>query len=154
MARKSESILFVIQLLAFLQPAISGDPVAQQNRMLVMRGMNEMFVNRDATAVDRYIGSTYIQHNPTAVNGRAALASLIRSFPGNFRYEAGMVVAEGDIVMAHGRYTGFGPTPQVAVDIFRVQDNRIVEHWDILQDEVPTAQTASGNPMFTIPQRG
>jgi predicted SnoaL-like aldol condensation-catalyzing enzyme len=59
-----------------------------------------------------------------------------------------MIVAEGDLVMIHGRYTGWGPEPMVAVDIFRVVDGQLVEHWDVLQEEVPAAATASGNSMF------
>lgn len=68
--------------------------------------------------------------------------------PDTFQYEPGMAVAEGDLVMVHGRYTGWGPKPMVAVDIFRIADGRVVEHWDVMQEEVPTSETASGNPMF------
>lgn len=62
-----------------------------------------------------------------------------------------MATASGDLVMVHGRYTGWGPKPLVAVDIFRVKDGNVVEHWDVMQEEVPADQTASGNPMFTAP---
>jgi predicted SnoaL-like aldol condensation-catalyzing enzyme len=51
----------------------------------------------------------------------------------------------------HGRYTGWGPKPMVAVDIFRVEDGKVAEHWDVMQEEVPAGRTASGNPMFTLP---
>src|SRR5262245_54118125 len=54
-------------------------------------------------------------------------------------YEPGMAVVEGDLVMVHGRYVGWGPKPMVAVDIFRVKDGRVVEHWDVLQEEVSGA---------------
>jgi predicted SnoaL-like aldol condensation-catalyzing enzyme len=50
--------------------------------------------------------------------------------------------------MIHGRYTGWGPKPLVAVDIFRVADGKVVEHWDVMQEEVPAAKTANGNGMF------
>jgi predicted SnoaL-like aldol condensation-catalyzing enzyme len=53
--------------------------------------------------------------------------------------------------MVHGRYTGWGPKPMVAVDIFRLKDGKVAEHWDVLQEEVPAAETASGNAMFTKP---
>jgi predicted SnoaL-like aldol condensation-catalyzing enzyme len=62
-----------------------------------------------------------------------------------------MAVAEGDLVMAHGRYTGWGPKPMVAVDISRVVDGKVVEYWDVVQEEVPASKTASGNPMFAQP---
>jgi hypothetical protein len=47
-----------------------------------------------------------------------------------------MIVAEGEYVMIHGRYTGWGPKPMVAVDIFRVVGGKLVEHWDVMQEEV------------------
>ena len=71
------------------------------------------------------------------------------SLPEGFRYEPGMVVAEGSIVMIHGRYVGWAPEPMVAVDIFRVENGRLVEHWDVMQAEVPAHETKSKNAMFT-----
>jgi predicted SnoaL-like aldol condensation-catalyzing enzyme len=59
-----------------------------------------------------------------------------------------MAVAEGDRVMVHGRYVGWGPKPMIAVDIFRLADGKVAEHWDVMQEEAPAAATASGNPMF------
>ena len=53
--------------------------------------------------------------------------------------------------MMHGRYTGMGPKVMVGVDIFRLENGKIVEHWDILQEEV--AKTVSGNSMFSVPQK-
>jgi predicted SnoaL-like aldol condensation-catalyzing enzyme len=69
--------------------------------------------------------------------------------PTGLTYEPGMAVADGDLVMVHGRYPGWGPKPMVAVDIFRVEDGKVVEHWDVMQEEVPASASASGNPMFT-----
>ena len=66
--------------------------------------------------------------------------------PEGFKYEIGAVAGEGDMVFVHGRYTGFAPVPLVAVDIFRVVDGKLAEHWDVLQAE--EQQTASGRPMF------
>jgi hypothetical protein len=59
------------------------------------------------------------------------------------------VVAEGDFVAIHGRYFGWGPRPMVAVDIFRVANGKIAEHWDVMQEEVSEAQSANGNSMLT-----
>ena len=77
---------------------------------------------------------------------------MIANLGSDFKYEPGMVIAEGDYVMIHGRYIGWAPKPLVAVDIFRVVDGKLVEHWDVMQEEVPAGQTASGNAMFTNPQ--
>ena len=68
--------------------------------------------------------------------------------PPTFTYEPGMVVAEGDLVMIHGRHSGWRPKPVIAVDIFRVKDGKLVEHWDGMQEEVPASETKSGNAMF------
>ncbi|WP_457659713.1 nuclear transport factor 2 family protein [Sinorhizobium medicae] len=68
--------------------------------------------------------------------------------PPGFKYEMGAVAADGNVVMVHGRYTGFGPKLMIAVDMFRIEKGKIVEHWDVLQEEVPASQTKSGNPMF------
>lgn len=63
------------------------------------------------------------------------------------------MVAEGDYVSIHGRYIGWGPKPMVAVDIFRVANGKIAEHWDVMQEEVPAERTASGNGMLIPPQQ-
>jgi predicted SnoaL-like aldol condensation-catalyzing enzyme len=120
----------------------------ESNKEVVMKVLKGAFIERDATVVDRYFAPNYVQHNPVIPNGAAAIAGLIPTLK-NLSYEIGMVVAEGDLVMVHGRYVGWGPKPMVAVDIFKVKDGKVVEHWDVLQEEVPADKTASGNPMFS-----
>lgn len=117
------------------------------NIELVKTALTEAFVNKDTTALDRYWSDHYIQHNPMIGNGREALKGLFSMLP-DFKYEMGLITANGDFAMAHGRFTGFGPKPMIAVDIFRIQDGKLAEHWDVLQEEVPAEQTASKNPMF------
>ncbi len=129
--------------------ARASTTTAEVNKALVEHAMNALFVQRDLSALKRYWGGhPYIQHNPHIDNGIEALAKLVRRLPAHFRYVPGMVVAEGNLVMMHGLYIGFGPKPLVAVDIFRIRHGRIVEHWDVMQPEVPPTETASGNPMF------
>jgi predicted SnoaL-like aldol condensation-catalyzing enzyme len=129
-----------------------GSAFAQtSNKEIVVAGMNGLFMKRDMSVLDKYWVPNYIQHNPAVPNGTAVLKGWIGSLPPEFKYEIGMVVAEGDLVMMHGRYTGMGPKVMVGVDIFRLANGKIVEHWDILQEEV--TKTASGNPMFTNPQK-
>ena len=119
------------------------------NKELVIKAVTEAFINGDATALDKYWSENYVQHNPQIPNGREALKQLL-SGGGNMKYEMGLVVADGDFVMVHARITGFGPKPLIAVDIFRVKEGKLAEHWDVLQEEVPAENTASKNSMFPI----
>ncbi|MDB5099732.1 MAG: nuclear transport factor 2 family protein [Cyanobacteria bacterium RYN_339] len=121
----------------------------ESNKEVALAVLRGAFVDRDVSVVERLFSPDYVQHNPVIPNGSSAIAQLIPTLSRELSYEAGMVVAEGDLVMVHGRYVGWGPKPMVAVDIFKVKDGKVVEHWDVLQEEVPTAATASGNPMFS-----
>jgi hypothetical protein len=65
------------------------------------------------------------------------------------RYEAGVIVAEGDFVIVHGRFSGFGaPVNWIAADVVRIEDSVLVEHWDVIQDEASEEQSKSNAPMF------
>jgi predicted SnoaL-like aldol condensation-catalyzing enzyme len=123
----------------------------EANKKLVIAAIKGVFVDRDATVLDRLFRPDYRQHNPQIPNGAAAIKAVLANLSKEFEYEMGFVVAEGDLVMIHGRYTGWGPKPMIGVDIFRVSDGKVAEHWDVLQEEVPAANTANGNDMFTGP---
>lgn len=122
------------------------------NKALAIEAITGAFIKRDVTILEKLFGDDYIQHNPTIPNGRGSIPAVIRALPADFRYEMGLVVAEGEYVMIHGRYTGWAPKPVVAVDIFRIVDGKLVEHWDVMQEEVPAEKTVSGNAMFTSPK--
>ena len=81
--------------------------------------------------------------------GRDGLFNLIRNTPNTLRYEHQLIVAEGDYVIVHGRFSGIGrPVAWVAADIVRIENGRLAEHWDVLQDEATKAESKSGLPMF------
>ena len=122
---------------------------SEGSKAIALKAIRGVFIERDARVVQELFAPDYIQHNPTIPSGRDAIATLVGSLPEGFRYEPGMVVAEGSIVMIHGRYVGWAPEPMVAVDIFRVENGRLVEHWDVMQAEVPARETKSKNAMFT-----
>jgi predicted SnoaL-like aldol condensation-catalyzing enzyme len=119
-----------------------------ENKALVLAGIKGVFIERDPAVVDRLFSADYRQHNPQIPNGPAAIKALLASLSPDFTYEPGLVMADGDYVSIHGRYTGWGPKPMIAVDIFRVANGKIAEHWDVLQEEVPAAQSANGNSML------
>jgi predicted SnoaL-like aldol condensation-catalyzing enzyme len=118
------------------------------NKALAIEAITGVFIKRDTTIPERLFFADYKQHNPAIPNGSASFPDVIRALPDDFKYEMGMVVAEGEYVMIHGRYTGWAPKPVIAVDIFRIVDGKLVEHWDVMQEEVPAEQTVSGNAMF------
>src|SRR5258708_40307296 len=101
--------------------------MAKSNKEIVIEVLTRAFVEKDPTVVAQCFGANYKQHNPTIPHGPTAIARLIPTLTG-LTYERGMVVADGDLVMVHGRYTGWGPKPMVAVDIFRIKDGKVVEH--------------------------
>ena len=122
---------------------------SEGSKAIALKAIRGVFIERDARVVQELFAPDYIQHNPTISSGRDAIGALVGSLPEGFRYEPGMVVAEGSIVMIHGRYIGWAPEPMVAVDIFRVEHGRLVEHWDVMQADVPAHETKSKNAMFT-----
>jgi predicted SnoaL-like aldol condensation-catalyzing enzyme len=74
---------------------------------------------------------------------------LVRSVPETMHYENQLIVAEGDYVIAHGRFSGLGrPAAWIAADVIRFEDGVLKEHWDVLQDEATKAESVSGLPMF------
>jgi predicted SnoaL-like aldol condensation-catalyzing enzyme len=125
--------------------------MTKSNKEIVLDVLKRAFIDRDPTVVEQYFGANYKQHNPVIPDGPSAIAKMIPTLTA-LTYEPGMAVADGDLVMVHGRYTGWGPRPMVAVDIFRVTDGKVVEHWDVMQEEVSAADTASGHAMFTKPE--
>jgi len=125
----------------------SLDTCPLRNKALVLDAMTSLFQRHDASAVARLYAEDYIQHNPDIPQGRDALQSLVAGLSNEVHYEPGMMIAEGDLVAIHGRIRGWGAAPQVVVDVFRIENGKLAEHWDVLQDEVVSA-TASGASMF------
>ncbi|WP_247435376.1 hypothetical protein [Bradyrhizobium sp. 139] len=81
--------------------------------------------------------------------GREGLFNLIKASPASLKYEPGLIMAEGDFVIVHGRSSSIGlPRNWIAADIVRIADGVLAEHWDVLQDEAARAESKSGLPMF------
>jgi predicted SnoaL-like aldol condensation-catalyzing enzyme len=121
----------------------------EQNKALVMEAFDTLFNKRDYAAAERFWSPDYIQHSAHIAPGREGLFNFIKSIPPTLKYEPGSIVAEGDLVIVHGRFSGFGaPVNWIAADIVRIQNGILVEHWDVIQDEATEEQSISKRPMF------
>ena len=121
----------------------------EHNKALVLQAFDTLFNKRDYAAAERFWSEAYIQHSAHIPPGREGLFGLVRSLPDTLRYENHVILAEGDYVIAHGRFSGHGrPRSWIASDVVRIEGGRLVEHWDVLQDEATKAESLSGLPMF------
>jgi len=121
----------------------------EQNKALVLEAFDTLFNKRDYLAAEDFWSDRYIQHSAHIAPGRAGLFDLIRTLPDTLRYENQLILAEGDYVIAHGRFSGMGrPAAWIAADVIRFEDGKLAEHWDVLQDEATQEQSVSGLPMF------
>ena len=127
------------------------DAQAQKNKELVRTFYEDAFVkHQPKEAAEKYLAPTYIQHNPNVPSGRQPFIDyFVPYFVKNpdARSEIKRILADGDIVAVHV-LAKQAPTDRGAavVDIFRVKDGKIVEHWDVVQ-AVPE-KAANENTMF------
>jgi predicted SnoaL-like aldol condensation-catalyzing enzyme len=121
----------------------------EQNKALVLEAFDTLFNKRNYVAAERFWSDRYIQHSAHIPPGRDGLFNLVRGLPDTLHYENHVILAEGDYVIAHGRFSGHGrPRSWIAADIVRFEDGKLAEHWDVLQDEATRAESISGLPMF------
>jgi predicted SnoaL-like aldol condensation-catalyzing enzyme len=123
--------------------------IEQTNKALVLDAFDALFNRRDYEAAERFWSPEYIQHSAWIAPGREGLFNFIKQTPATLRWEHGAIVAEKDLVIVHGRFSGHGrPRNWIAADVLRIADGLLVEHWDVLQDEATGAESQSGRPMF------
>jgi predicted SnoaL-like aldol condensation-catalyzing enzyme len=119
----------------------------ERNQAIVLEAFDTLFNKCDYVAAERFWSPHYIQHSARIPAGRDGLFGLIKSLPSTAKYEPGVILAERNYVIAHGRYSGLGsPANWIITDIVRMEDG--VEHWDVIQDEATKEQSKSGHPMF------
>ena len=121
---------------------------SEQNKALVLEAFDTLFNKRDYAAAEKFWSPHYIQHSAHIAPGREGLFNLIKSIPPTLKYEPGMIVAEKDFVIVHGRFSGIGQVNWITADVFRIKDGILIEHWDVIRDEATQEQSKSGRPMF------
>jgi predicted SnoaL-like aldol condensation-catalyzing enzyme len=144
------SPIAVMAAVCFALPAAAQTSQLELNKRIAAEFYDAAINRKDFAAASQYLGSSYRQHNPTAADGAEGLRAFIdflkTRFP-NQRGEIKRVIAEGDLVVLHVHSTRGDATPgRAIVDIFRVENGKVVEHWDVIQD-IP-AQSANTNGMF------
>jgi predicted SnoaL-like aldol condensation-catalyzing enzyme len=123
--------------------------IQERNKAIVKEAFDAVFNKRDETAFERFWSPDYIQHSAHIPPGRDGLKALVAKLPDTLRYEIGHIVSEGDYVMVHGRFSGIGqPKAWIAADIILMSEGKLVEHWDVIENEVREDESPSGNPMF------
>jgi predicted SnoaL-like aldol condensation-catalyzing enzyme len=122
----------------------------EKNKALVLDAFDTLFNKRDYMAAEKYWSPNYIQHSAHIPPGREGLFNLIKASPPSLRYEHGLIVAEGDFLILHGRFSGLGPdVPNwIVADVVRIENGVLAEHWAVIEDEATREQSKSGNPMF------
>jgi predicted SnoaL-like aldol condensation-catalyzing enzyme len=126
-----------------------SETMESKNKALVLQAFDALFNKRDYAAAERFWSPDYIQHSAHIAPGREGLFNLVKTMPPTLKYEPGTIVAQGDFVILHGRFSGFGaPVNWIAADILRIQNGILVEHWDVIQDEATEEQSKSKRPMF------
>jgi predicted SnoaL-like aldol condensation-catalyzing enzyme len=120
----------------------------ESNKKMVTEFYQELFGNKNPDAINKYIGDKYIQHNPGLPDGKEALLQAVKVWfkdAPKEKVDFQHVAADGDLVWLHVRSKS-GPKVRAIVDIFRIENGKIVEHWDVIQ-EIPE-KSANDHPMF------
>lgn len=147
-----KKMLILSLLLLLLSGCSTEQDTIKANKELVTSFYKEVLFQGKYQAVDKYIGDKYIQHNPHVPDGKQALVNFVKSMipeSGKIKPygEIVRVIAEGDLVMLHIKcYSWPSKNGGSLIDIFRVKDGKIVEHWDTVQ-AIPD-KSANENTMF------
>jgi predicted SnoaL-like aldol condensation-catalyzing enzyme len=121
----------------------------EQNKALVLEAFDTLFNKRDNATAEGFWSPNYVQHSAHIEPGREGLFNLIKASPASLKYELGVIVAGGEFVIVHGRFSGLGlPRNWIAADVVRIADGVLAEHWDVIEDEANRVESKSGLPMF------
>jgi len=125
------------------------DAVENKNKAIVREAFDTLFNKHDYAKAAEFWSPDYIQHSAHIPPGRAGLFDLVRSLPDTFKYEPELIMADGDWLLLRGRFSGMGfPTAWIVCDTVRMENGKLKEHWDVVEDEITREKSASGLPMF------
>ena len=127
-----------------------GDIDPERTKQTATGFLDTVYNQHDVGAIERFVAEDYRQHNPNMPDGRQPLidwtAGILAKYP-EFRMNIKRVLGENDLAVVHSHAVAFpGHAGKAVIDIFRIRDGKVVEHWDVAQD-VPT-EAANDNGMF------
>jgi predicted SnoaL-like aldol condensation-catalyzing enzyme len=145
------SLAVLALALAWAAPSSAAtDPRLEANKKVAVAFYDAAINKKDFAEASKYLGSSYKQHNPTAADGADGLKHFIDFLKSRYPNQKGdikRVIAEGDLVVLHVHSTRGDNTPgRAIVDIFRIENGKVVQHWDVIQD-IPE-KAANDNGMF------
>lgn len=109
----------------------------EQNKELVLKAHNMLFSDKNIKALELYFSPDFIEHSPLVADGIPGLKELVASCP-DMDYKASRILGDDNgLVALHGRFVSLDKKPLVGFDIYRVENGKIVEHWDGLVPEAP-----------------
>jgi predicted SnoaL-like aldol condensation-catalyzing enzyme len=125
-----------------------SESTLQRNERFVLAAFETLFNRKDFVAAEKFWSPNYSTQRPNTTQARRALRP-VKNAPPEVKYENSLIIADGDMLMLHGRFSGLGLSANwVVVDIVRTENGLLAEHWDIIEDEVTRDKSVSGLPMF------
>lgn len=132
--------------------ATSAEQQEERNKRFVTEFYNKALNEKDYEAASQYLGDKYIQHNPVAADGPEGLRGFINFLRSDFpdsHNEIKYAYADGDFVILHVHSVRVpGTLGRAIVDIFRLENGKVVEHWDVIQNVPDPADAQNTNGMF------
>lgn len=125
-----------------------SEAIQEKNKVLVVKGFQTLFNDRNFAAAEKLWSPNYIQHSGHIPPGRSGLFTLVKALPEGTKWDHGIMMAEGDYVMVHSRYSQPDGSALIVVDIVRIKDGIFEEHWDVTEPALIEADSKSRRPMF------
>jgi predicted SnoaL-like aldol condensation-catalyzing enzyme len=123
--------------------------IEEKNKELVLKAFETLFNKKDFVAAEKFWSPNYIQHSAHIPPGRDGLFGLVKGAPAEMKYENSLIMADGNMLMLHGRFSGLGlPANWIVLDIVRIENGLLAEHWDVIENEATEEQSVSKRPMF------